>query len=169
MAWSDIPVYAPTMLIPSQWANQLFQNEVHLDNRSGHDAPAPNLFLVSGAAPSLVNGWRALQAGDFAVGLIPDAAMANPKVTKAGDIMTGDLTVSRQSIGQPTVGYLWLGQTGSLVYIGYNGTSIALVGARVYIPGILQTDSTLQAPGAAIGAQGVSVTGTGGVNVLGGG
>lgn len=162
MAWSDIPVYAPTNLIPSAWANQLYQNEVHLDNRSGHDAPAPNLFLVSGAAPSLVNGWRALQAGDFAPGVIPDAAMANLKVTKAGDVMTGDLAVSRQGSGQPTVGYLFLGQTGGLVYVGYDGTNIVLQGARVFVPGILQAGGDLQAPGAVFGADGVQVNGGGG-------
>lgn len=169
MAWSDIPPYAPTELIASQWANTLFQNEVHLDNRTGHDAAAPNLFLVSGPTPSLVNGWRALQSGDFSNGLIPDAAMAHPKVNLMGDTMQGDLTVSRQGSGQPTVGYILLGQTGSIVYLGYDGTNIVVQGARVLIPGILQTNSVLQAPGAAIGTSGVSLSSGGSIAVGGGG
>lgn len=80
MPLTPITDYAPGEIIPSAWANTLKANQAALDSRTGGDPGATGRFLASSGA--LGGLWRLLQAGDFGAGIVPDAALANPKVNQ---------------------------------------------------------------------------------------
>jgi hypothetical protein len=92
---ASIPTYATGDTIEASWANTLRDNGLVLDARTGGDPGAAfaNKFL---AASGLLSGaWRALVSGDFPASVVPDTALATPKVTRAGDAgITGPLTTS---------------------------------------------------------------------------
>lgn len=87
------------------------------------DPPGPDYVVVSNS--SVVTGWAK----------VPENALAVPKVTRSGDTMTGDLTVSRSGSAAPTEGYLYLGQNSGLRYLGYTGTGYVLRDAGLEIGG----------------------------------
>lgn len=129
MPITPIAPFAPGNFITSAWANILAANQRLIDERTGGDPGVIGRLLFSGSTTGGI--WRPLQSGDFPTGVIPDAAMANAKVSKAGDVMSGDLGLFRA--GAPTTGFLYLGQTGALVYIGHNGSAILISGAPVLV------------------------------------
>lgn len=82
---------------------------------SGNAATATNASQLEGHAASYFQ---------VALGFTP--------VNKAGDTMTGDLTLYRTAT--PTIGALFLGNSGAR-YLSYNGTAYTLPGAELIING----------------------------------
>lgn len=83
---------------------------------------------ISGNAATATN---ASQLGGYAASYFQVALGFTP-VNKAGDTMTGDLTL--YSTATPTIGALFLGNSGAR-YLGYNGTEYTLPGAELIING----------------------------------
>lgn len=64
------------------------------------------------------------------------------KVTRAGDVMTGDLQVNRNGSAAPTTGYLILGNNTSY-YFGFNGTGHVLATPGVQVTGEITLDPSM--------------------------
>jgi hypothetical protein len=100
------PTVATGDTIEAAYSNTNRDNVAILDTRTGGDPGAADLMLVS--TGPLAASWVAKAS---AIGYTP--------VNKAGDTMTGDLSVTRTAT--PTQGYLILGNnTGR--YLGFNGS-----------------------------------------------
>lgn len=104
--WSDLaPLYAIS----------ISGNAATATTCSGNAATATNASQLGGYAASYFQ---------VALGFTP--------VNKAGDTMTGDLTLYRTAT--PTIGALFLGNSGAR-YLNYNGTAYTLPGAELIING----------------------------------
>lgn len=104
--WSDLaPLYAIS----------ISGNAATATTCSGNAATATNASQLGGYAASYFQ---------VALGFTP--------VNKAGDTMTGDLTLYRTAT--PTIGALFLGNSGAR-YLSYNGTAYTLPGAELIING----------------------------------
>lgn len=93
MALTSIPVYATGDTIEASWANDLRDNFLALDSRTGGDPGASGKVVVSTSAtagsPQVMGESNQLTA---------------PKVSKSGDTMTSDLTFSTAQTGPKLAG-----------------------------------------------------------------
>ena len=99
-------------------------------------------FLWKTDAGNYVTGWHTLVKGDVGLGNVDNTSDANKpvstaqaaadalKVSKTGDTMSGDLTLSR--LGAPTTGALFFGNT-ALRYLYYDGTNYIMPNAALLV------------------------------------
>ena len=115
------------------------------------DPPASNYLVTSdsAAATSWKTGLAAIQA---VLGYAP--------VNRAGDVMSGDLTVQRAAA--PTTGALYFGNSGAVVIFD-DGATLQILGLPVHIAqqldGGLTTAGVLSLLGLNVGTQGIAVAG----------
>jgi hypothetical protein len=74
---------------------------------------------------------------------ISDNKLVNTPVHKAGDTMTGDLTITDSGVGSPTLGTLFFGNVGHRV--GFDGTDVHADGFKIWTVGNDGTGSGLDA------------------------
>src|SRR5262252_608474 len=115
------------------------------------DPPASNYLVTSDSAgaTSWKTGLAAIQA---VLGYAP--------VSKAGDVMSGDLTVQRAAA--PTTGAVFFGNSGAVVIFD-DGATLQILGLPVHIAqaldGGVQTAGVLNLLGLNVGTQGIAVAG----------
>lgn len=129
MAWTSpvVPISGTTITVA--WAQS---NVVDLLNwlrqmTGGADPSASDKVLIS-LSPTTTT-W----------GLVPDAALQTPKVSRSGDTMTGDLQVNRNGSAAPTTGYLILGNN-TAFYVGFDGTKHVINTPRLNVTNDLYVD-----------------------------
>lgn len=108
----------------------------HVGNGSGN-VPLSNGTVNTNLNADTLDGFHAASFVRTIQGVAPDASgnvvvdLAS-KVSKAGDTMTGDLTIYRSAT--PATGVVFLGNSGSR-YLYYDGTSYNMPGANLIVNG----------------------------------
>ena len=108
--------------IEAAYSNTNRDNVAILDARTGGDPGAANKWIVSSGPVGAAWSDRAAEVL-AAIGFTP--------VNKAGDTMTGDLSVRRTAT--PGQGYLILGNN-TAYFVGFDGSALVLQAPNVFIP-----------------------------------
>jgi hypothetical protein len=125
------PVAGTVITVAYQVANVLDPIRWLRAMSGGADPPGSNYVVVSSSTST--TGWGKVSTDVIADAAVSDAKLQAQKVNRAGDVMTGDLTVSRAGGGQPGQGVLYLGQTGGLRYLYWDGSAFQLIGGPLNV------------------------------------
>jgi hypothetical protein len=155
MPWTppSDPVTSTVITVAYAVANLLTQIRWLRLMTGNADPPGSNYVVVADTTSATT--WRKVPSDAIADGAITDAKLQTPKVSRSGDVMTGDLNINR---GGGADGYLTLG-AGTAHYLGWDGGKFVFSPHPVQVPGPLTAAVGLTSIGDIMAYRGAGTTG----------
>lgn len=149
MPWTppSDPVTGTVITVAYAVANLLTQLRWLRGMTGNADPPGTSYCVVSNSTTS--TSWSKVPADAFAANAVTTHLGYTP-ANRAGDVLSGDLTVTRSGSGSSTTGVLYLGSNSGTKFLQWDGSQFNLTGGPLVVGGNATVPGDLMAyrPGA---------------------